>query len=206
MSSVAIGEMAAVLPRHDAPRSLIEALRRPEMLVDAWENGGSDARTPYLMPRLMAVTVAATAAYGLTMGLPIGVDVAIERALAFPLACGIAWSIALPTFFVLGALNGMRLRPSTMLLIAVVTVHYGGLAMLASIPVQLLFAVALPYPAVSLGINLVIFAGVGLSTGDVLRRVVNQVAPDSIRFAEYWLVLLGVLGPELFLLFNLFEF
>ena len=201
--------MAPTLPEfplEEAPSTIIDALRRPERFVHAWHVHGTRAYPLSIFALLFGVSVAATASYGMAMGLPFGIGLALERALTVPLACGLAWSLALPTFFIVGGLRGMKLRGSTMLLVAIVTVHYAALALLASIPVHLFFASTLSGHTPVLIVNLIIFMGVGLCGSDVLLRVVREVAPRSTGFARMWLLLLGVLGPELFLYFGLFDF
>ena len=92
------------------------------------------------------------------------------------------------------------------MLAATLTVHYASLAMVASIPIHLLFAAVFANPTVTFGINLVIFTGVGLCAADVLLRVIEVVDPSARKFALRWLVLLGVIGAELFSLAGIFRF
>jgi hypothetical protein len=194
------------LPLEDAPATIIDALREPERFLRAWRDHGRRAYPISVFVLLLAVTAAATALYGLVMGLPLGAHAALERAVAFTTAAGIAWTLALPTFYILGNMSGLKLDFSTTLLAALLTIHYGALAMLASIPIHLFFAVALPYAAVTYGVNMIIFAGVGLCGADVLVRVIGEVDPESVDFAKLWLVLLGVLGAELFSIAGIFSF
>jgi hypothetical protein len=193
-------------PLDDAPTTVLDALRDPEGLLRAWRDHGTRAYPTSLFTFLLGVTAAATAAYGLTMGLPLGWRVGLERAVTFTLAAGAAWIIALPTLYIAGNILGHKLEASTTVLAATLTVHYGSLAMLASIPIHLLFAAVFASSTVTFGINLVIFTGVGLCASDVLLRSIDVVDPTARSFAIRWLVLLGVLGAELFSLAGIFRF
>ena len=190
----------------DAPTTLIDALRDPEGLLRAWRDHGTRAYPTSMFTFLLGVTAAATAAYGLTMGLPLGWHAALVRAVTFTAAAGAAWLVALPTLYIAGNVLGHRLEASTTVLAATLTVHYASLAMLASIPIHLLFAAVFASPSVTFLINLVIFTGVGLCAADVLLRAIDVVDPTARRFAARWLVLLGVLGAELFSLAGIFRF
>jgi len=194
------------IPLGDAPTTMLDALRDPESLLRAWRDHGTRAYPASLFAFLLGVTAAATAAYGLTMGLPLGWQVALERAITFTLAAGAAWIVALPTLYIAGNILGHKLEASTTVLAATLTVHYGSLAMLASIPIHLLFAAVFANATVTFLINLVIFTGVGLCAADVLLRSIDVVDPTARPFAVRWLVLLGVIGAELFSLAGIFRF
>ncbi len=194
------------IPLGDAPTTMLDALRDPESLLRAWRDHGTRVYPASLFTFLLGVTAAATAAYGLTMGLPLGWHVALERAITFTLAAGGAWIVALPTLYIAGNILGHKLEASTTVLAATLTVHYGSLAMLASIPIHLLFAAVFANATVTFLINLVIFTGVGLCAADVLLRSIDVVDPTARPFAVRWLVLLGVIGAELFSLAGIFRF
>ncbi len=193
-------------PLDGVPTTLLDALRDPEGLMRAWRDHGTRAYPPSLFTFLLGITAAATAAYGLTMGLPLGWRVGLARAVTFTAAAGAAWLVALPTLYIAGNVLGHRLEASTTVLAATLTVHYGSLAMLASIPIHLLFAAVFADASVTFLINLVIFTGVGLCASDVLLRSIDVIDPGARRFAARWLVLLGVLGAELFSLAGIFRF
>jgi hypothetical protein len=93
-----------------------------------------------------------------------------------------------------------------MFLAALVTTSWGGLAMLASMPINLFFTAALPYPAFVLLVNLVVFAGVGVSMVDVFGRVMAALEPTRGLAPVAWLALVGAIGAELFFAFGLFRF
>ena len=128
-------------------------------------------------------------------------------------AAGLAWGIALPSLYILNSLSGSRLRQSTTFLAALVTTSWGGLAMIASIPINWFFTAALPGivdPGRVAGlvrlVNLVIFTGVGVAMSDVFGRVMQALEPSRGRLPLWWLAVVGAIGGELFYAFGLFQF
>src|SRR5260370_13152004 len=96
----------------------------------------------------------------------------------FTVAAGIAWSLPLPALYILNSLAGSRLRASTTFLAALVTTSWGGLAMIASIPITWFFTVAVSgawQPVLVLLVNLVVFSGVGVAMIDVFSRVLQRL-------------------------------
>src|SRR6516225_4044561 len=142
-----------------------QALREPEAFALHWDREG----TPYdpsVFVALALTAIAGTTTYGMIMGLLGGTREMLLDGLRCTAAAGIAWSLPLPALYNLNSLSGSRLRASTTFLVALVTTSWGGLAMLAAIPVSWFFTVALPYPAVVLIVNLTIFGVVGLAMTD----------------------------------------
>jgi hypothetical protein len=184
------------------------ALRRPEELALRWRDRGQDATlTAAVFPLLLATAALGLAAYGLTMGLHAGPAGMLASAIRAPLAAGAAWTIALPALYIINTILGSRLDASTTTLAALATVSFGALAMLASVPINWFFAVTLPYAPVRLGVNLAVFAGVGVCMVDVFLRVMKALEPDRSRtYALIWLALVGVIGAELMVLLHVFEF
>jgi hypothetical protein len=129
----------------------------------------------------------------------------LECALYLTASAGLAWSLPLPALYILNSFAGSRLRASTTFLATQVTTSWGGLAMIASVPLNWFFLVALPYPAVALVVNLVIFTGVGVAMIDVFRRVMERLEPAR-GLAPVWWLALGAIGSELFYAFGLFNF
>ena len=129
-------------------------------------------------------------------------------------AAGLAWGIALPSLYIFNSLSGSRLRASTTLLAALVTTSWGGLAMIASIPINWFFTVALadlvadPSRVTWLVrvVNLVVFTGVGVSMIDIFGRVMEVLEPERGRWPVLWLAVVAAIGGELFYAFGLFEF
>ena len=112
----------------------------------------------------------------------------------------------MPALYILNSLSGSKLAVSTTLLAALVTVSWGGLAMLASIPINWFFTTAVPHAGFVLTVNLIVFAGVGISMSDVFRRVMNRLEPERETMPVWWLALIAVIGCELFYSFELFHF
>ncbi|MBC8114477.1 MAG: hypothetical protein H7062_08880, partial [Candidatus Saccharimonas sp.] len=53
---------------------------------------------------------------------------------------------------------------------------------------------------------LIVFAGVGVSMVDVFGRVMQQLEPQRGVIPIWWLVLVGIMGAELYYFFGLFRF
>ena len=102
--------------------------------------------------------------------------------------------------------SGSRLRASTTFLAALVTTSWGGLALLAALPVAWFFTIALPNALVLLAVHLAVFASVGVAMADVFSRVMERLEPQRGRRPAWWLLLVGVLGGELFHALGLFDF
>jgi hypothetical protein len=188
------------------------ALRNPEEFAVRWHRG-EVIYAPPIWASLVLTAMAGTACYGMTMGIGQGLQVVATKSVLLTLAAGLAWAIPLPALYILNSLAGSRLRPSTMLLAALVTTSWGGLALLASIPINWFFSTAIPdLPAIpSLAarlavmlINLIVFAGVGVSMVDVFGRVVERLEPAGGRKPLWFLALVGLIGSQLFVLFHLF--
>jgi hypothetical protein len=180
-----------------------EALREPEAFALRWHREGA----PYhvaVFAALALTSIAGTTAYGIIMGLLGGPQTMLLGGLRCTAAAGIAWGLPLPALYVLNSLSGSRLRPSTTFLAALVTTSWGGLAMLAAIPVSWFFTVALPYPHVLLAVHLLVFAVVGVAMVDVFGRIMGTLEPERGRAPALWLVLVGAIGGELFYAFGLF--
>lgn len=188
------------------------ALREPEEFAARWHE--RQARYDGAIWLALGLTaVAGTTGYGMTMGIGQGLPAVVGKALWLTLAAGLAWAIPLPALYILNSLIGSRLRPSTTLLAALVTTSWGGLALLASVPISWFFSTALPdIPGLGvdgtrllvLAVNLVVFAGVGFSMVDVFGRVMQRIDPAAGSRPIFFLVLVGMIGSQLFYLFHLF--
>jgi hypothetical protein len=184
---------------------IAEALREPEAFALRCHREG--APYPWWVFAALGLTAAlGTTSYGLTMGLLGGTGRMLTCGLACTVAAGLAWSLPLPALYILNSLTGSRLRATTTFLAALITTSWGGLAMIASIPINLFFTATLPYPAAILTINLIVFAGVGVAMVDVFSRVLAELEPARGRFPALWLLLVGAIGTELFYAFGLFDF
>ena len=189
------------------------ALREPEEFTRRWHGG--EVSYPWWVFLALALTaILGTSTYGLTMGILGGGAAILLDAIRCTTAAGLAWGIALPSLYIFNSLSGSRLRPSTTLLAALVTTSWGGLAMIASIPINWFFTVSLhdlvadPQRVTWLvrGVNLVVFTGVGISMIDVFGRVVEVLEPKRGRWPVLWLAVVSAIGGELFYAFGLFEF
>jgi hypothetical protein len=181
------------------------ALRDPEEFAVRWNDG----RSPYTWPvwaALLATAIIGTTTYGMSMGLLGGPADVIYKGFICTLAAGLAWAIPLPALYILNSLDGSRLSASSTLLAALVTVSWGGLAMVASIPINWFFTATIPSAGLVLVVNLIVFTGVGVSMVDVFRRVMHRLEPDRPFAPVWWLMLVCAIGTELFFFFGLFQF
>jgi hypothetical protein len=181
------------------------ALHEPETFALRWHREG----TPYswwVFAALGLTAIAGTLSYGLTLGVLGGPTRMADCALRCTAAAGIAWCVPLPALYILNSLAGSRLRASTTILAALVTTSWGGLALMASVPINWFFTAAVPIDWFVLLVNLVVFAGVGAAMADVFCRVMERLEPARGRAPCWWLVLVGAIGGELFYAFGLFDF
>jgi hypothetical protein len=189
------------------------ALREPEEFARRFHVG----EAPYswwIFAALAGTAILGTTTYGLTMGLLAGPREILLDALRCTTAAGLAWGIALPSLYIFNSLSGSRLKPSTTLLAALVTTSWGGLAMIASIPINWFFTVSLHDLVADQArvtwlvraVNLVVFGGVGIAMIDVFGRVMEALEPARGRSPVLWLAVVSAIGGELFYAFGLFQF
>jgi hypothetical protein len=190
-----------------------QALREPEQFALRWQRG--EAHYAWWVWLALALTaILGTTFYGMTMGILGGWHDVLLRALLCTLGAGLAWGVSLPALYILNSFSGSRLAMSTTFLAALVTTSWGGLAMIASIPINWFFTVTLPdiVPSPStaawlvLGVNLTVFAGVGISMSDIFGRVMASLEPERGRMPLWWLAIVSAIGSELFYAFHLFQF
>ena len=181
------------------------ALREPEEFARRWNSQEVHDRW-WVWASLMATAILGTMTYGMTMGLSGTLRDVVMKGLACTAGAGLAWGIPLPALYILNSLSGSKLRASSTLLAALVTTSWGGLAMVASIPINWFFTVAIPSPQFILLVNLVVFTGVGISMIDVFHRVMHQLEPKRLTTPVWSLGIVGVIGAELFYYFGLFQF
>ena len=189
------------------------ALRTPEEFAVRWDRG--EVRYGWWVWFALFLTAGVgTTTYGMTMGIRGGPSEILWCGFSQSMAALVAWAIPLPALYILNSLSGSRLRASTTLLAALVTISWGGLAMIASIPVNWFFTVSIPEVFSSAtwvryllcGVNVVIFAGVGVAMVDIFGRVMAAVEPSRGRGPSWWLAVVGAIGTELFYAFGLFKF
>ena len=182
-----------------------QALREPEAFALRWHL----SEAPYGPAVFLALALTAilgTTTYGFIMGLLDGSREMLLDGLRCTAAAGLAWGVSLPALYVLNSLAGSRLRASTTFLAALVTTSWGGLAMIASIPVAWFFTVAVPNVLFVLFVHLVVFLAVGVAMMDVFGRVMSRLEPRRGRLPVWWLLLVTAIGSELFYAFDLFKF
>jgi hypothetical protein len=188
-------------------------LREPEEFALAWHHQDGLYRLPVWLA-LSATALAGTLIYGLTMGLHAGPRAMLDKSFLFTIAAGLAWLIPLPALYILNSLAGSRLRASTTLLAALVTVSWGGLALIASVPINWFFSVSLPtLPAELLNaranawlvaaVNWLVLVGVGVAMADVFCRVVERLEPSRGRQPGWILTLVGMIGFQMAYVFGL---
>ena len=181
------------------------ALREPEEFALRSETG--EVRYPWWVWVALGLTaVLGTTTYGMTMGLLGGSADVLRKGALCTLAAGLAWGIPLPALYILNSLSGARLSAGSTLLAALVTTSWGGLAMIASIPINWFFTAAVPHHGFVPLVNLTVFTGVGVAMIDVFGRVMTRLEPDRASAPTWWLVLVAAIGGELFYFFGLFNF
>jgi hypothetical protein len=181
------------------------ALREPEDFAWKWHTG--DQLYPlWVWFGLVATAIVGTTTYGMTMGILGGVERIAAAGLSCTIAAGLAWGLPLPALYIFNSMLGSRLSVSSTVLAALVTTSWGGLAMIASIPINWFFTVAVPYAPFIFVVNLVVFAGVGVAMIDVFGRVMDRLEPSRGRAPAVWLALVAAIGAELFYFFGLFQF
>ncbi len=181
------------------------ALKDPARFAVYWNDGTINYRWPVWIA-LLATAIIGTTTYGMTMGLLGGASDILYKGFICTLSAGLAWAIPLPALYILNSLSGSRLSPGSTLLAALVTVSWGGLAMIASIPINWFFTVSVPHSGFVLVVNLIVFTGVGFSMIDVFNRVMHKLEPNRQSTPAWWLYLVGAIGAELFYFFDLFQF
>jgi hypothetical protein len=182
-----------------------QALREPEMFAFRWH--WREARYgAEVWIALISMSFIGTAAYGMTMGILKGPSRVLVDGFELTVAAGLAWAIPLPALYILNSLTGSKLSASETLLAAAVTTSWGALAMVASIPINWFFTVAVPVAWFVQLVNVVVFTGVGVAMIDIFGRIVRTLEPERGRAPAWFLGLVAMIGTELFHAFRLFDF
>ena len=187
------------------------ALREPESFV---LDARADSQRILVWLALAATATFGTVTYGLTMGIGDGAVTMAQKSVLLTIAAGMAWLVPLPALYILNSLSGSKLPASSTLLAALVTVSWGGLALVASTPINWFFSVAIPAQApqlfshaaaerIVIGVNLLVFTGVGVSMADIFGRVMRSLEPERGATAMWVLALVAVIGCDLIYLFGL---
>jgi hypothetical protein len=179
------------------------ALRRPEEFAVRWRDRKMvRAPGPAVFPILLVNAALGLGVYGLTLGFHVPGQM-VESSLRTLFAAGLPWMIAFPALYIVNSSLGSRLDASTTFLAIVTTVSFGALAMLASVPINWFFTVALPYDGIRLAVNLCIFLCVGICMVDVFARVMKALEPERARlYTAIWILLVFAITAELMLLLH----
>jgi hypothetical protein len=181
-----------------------QALRDPEAFALRWHRQGAPYRWD-VFAALGLTAAAGTLLYGLVLGLSGGWQRMLWCSAAYTVAAGLAWGLPLPALYILNSATGSKLRASTTFLAALVTVSWGGLAMISAIPISWFFTAALPSELVVLIVNMGVFGVVHVALFDVFGRVMGRLEPKRGRLPVLWLLLVTAIGGELFYAFGLFR-
>lgn len=184
------------------------AVRRPEELAVRWRDRSPGEHPHKLVFAVLLLSAAlGTSVFGLVTRLPHGTLEMLDGALRMPLATGAAWLVSLPALYIVNTALGSRLDVSTTVLASLISMSFGSMALLASVPVVWFFGLAVPAPWIRLVINVLVFGGVGVAMVDTFVRVMGALEPDTRRsYALVWLALVGVIGGELLVLGRVFTF
>jgi hypothetical protein len=195
--------MNAAQELRDGIQEIGLALRRPEEFAVRWRDRSlKPAPGPLVFPIMLFNAAIGLGAYGLTMGFHAPGHM-IDSSIRTLFAAGLPWMIAFPALYIVNSSLGSRLDASTTFLAIVTTVSFGALAMLASVPVNWFFTVALPYDGVRLMVNLCVFTAVGICMLDVFGRVMKALEPDRARlYIGIWVLLVFSITAELMVLLH----
>jgi hypothetical protein len=184
------------------------AVRQPEAFAVRWR--GAFAKEPEARPILWVLMLSASlslAAYGVTMGLHGGLLGMLGHALSVPLAAAVAWGVSLPALYIVGTVLGSRLDLKSSALAALVALHFGAMARLASAPLGWFFSVALPWRGVLTAVHGLVFGLSALLMANVFLRVMKALDPRQGRlFLVVWLGLVALIDVELKVLLSVFAF
>ena len=157
-----------------------------------------------------AVTLATGASlgiglYGGAIHLGYGPLSAASGALRAVVCAGAAWTLAIPALVVLSALTRSTVPWCQAVHASLVTVNFGGMAFLASIPVVFLLQVTSPVEWTHALVNVLVLLGVGGCSTLVFERSMAQL--EGRRFLHrLWMLTFGVLFLEFAWLADLFRF
>ncbi|MFO0930398.1 MAG: hypothetical protein U0736_25785 [Gemmataceae bacterium] len=187
---------------------LPHAFRDPERFIERWHRGG----TPYsagVFLALAGVAVVGTFAYGAVIALcrSTEAEAILQIAGLTTLASAIAWVVPLPAIYILNSMTGLRLRASTTFLASLVSAAWGGLALLAFLPVALVYLLAFPgNRQLALMAHLIVFALTGFSMAVIFGRQVERLEPRRGNGRVWWLWLFVALQVQLLYSFGVITF
>lgn len=188
--------------------ALARAFRDPEGFLERWHRQG----TPYpagVFLALALVALCGTLAYGAVIGLCHGFDpqMLLRSAGLTALVSAISWAVPLPAIYILNSMTGQRLRASTTFLASLVSAAWGGFALLAFLPVALVYLLTFPgNRQLALFAHLLVFALVGFSMAVIFGRLIERLEPHRGGGRVWWLWLFVVLQVQLLYSFGVITF
>lgn len=169
------------------PSPVAIAFRDPEGFLQKWHREGHPY-SPAVFAALAAVAVLGCLAYGATLGLGEGPEGVGRAAGLYTLAAALSWAVPLPAVYVLNSMTGMTLRASTVFLASLVTAAWGGAALVAFLPVSLVYLLSFPGVRwLALLAHGVVFTLVGLSMASVFGRQIERLEPGRGGGRVWWL-------------------
>ena len=182
---------------------VFDALREPEAFAVRW--GREQECPPVVLAALAGTAAFGVGTYAAMLHAWRGGAEAITYGLGATIAAGLGWSAAMPALIILGGLLGSKLSPRAAALASLITVSFGGLAMLASVPVLWFFELTTTGEPLARGFAMLSSTvGVGLCMTDVFLRVMRALE-GSRMFNVLWFGLFGALSLEMFILFGLHQ-
>lgn len=188
----------------DSP-PLVEAFGDPEKFVSRWHTQPAPY-SPLVFVGLALIAIAGTIIYGLLLGLGKGPERMIESGLLACLASAISWATPLPAIYILNSMAGMRLRASTTFLAALVTAAWGGCALIAFMPISLVYLLTFPNNRVALIAHGIVFAFVGFTMASIFSRQLECLEKGQGGGRVWWLWLFVCLKVQLLYSFGLISF
>jgi hypothetical protein len=177
---------------------VLSAVREPTEFVDR----SPDPRT---LGALAAAATLGIGTYGGAIHLAEGVVAVVGGAARAVATAGLAWTLSIPALVVLGALLGSAVPWRKATLASLVTVSFGGLAFLASIPVVMLLEVSSPFDWTRPLVNTLVVLGVGGCSTLVFERAMARLEGRR-PLHRLFMGVFGVLFVEIAFLIDLFRF
>lgn len=178
---------------------VFEAMREPEAFSVRW----SEQPAPlWLYGALAGSAALGVGTYGAMLHAWRGGLDTVSFGLGAAAAAGVGWTAAMPCLVVLGGLLGSRLAPRVVVMASLVAVSFGGLCMLASVPVLWFFELVTGHWGGRVFAMLASAGGVGLCMADVFTRCMRAL--EGFRLFHWlWIALFGAVSLEMFVLFGL---
>lgn len=188
-----------------APPALAQAFLDPDLFVHRWHREGEPYPLGWFVA-LASVALVGTALYGVLLAWPDHLGQVALFALYNSVSATIAWAAPLPALYILGSLQGLRLRASTLFLASLVTAAWGGLALLSMAPITAVFLLCFPHSKIlALFVHGVAMVFVATSMAVIFGRTVERIEPGQGNNV-WWLWLFVLLKVQLMYCFGLIHF